>query len=69
VFLFRKLLRNGSMPGHAESHNELASLLDIHLERPVEPTDELGDHTELHNEIRERILQLQAELARCRGDA
>lgn len=46
------------MKGHAESHNELASLLDIHLARPVSPFDTMENHTELHNQLRERILAL-----------
>lgn len=52
--------REPQMPGHAEAHNEAASLLDIHLERPVLPTDELrfADHVELHNQIRDKILEL-----------
>lgn len=49
------------MPGHAESHNDLASLLDIHLEQPVTGSDPLvfSDHVELHNQIRQRIIELQ----------
>ena len=52
------------LPHHAEDHNEAADLLGQHLARPVSGNDPLGDrHTELHEAIRVRILDMQQALA------